>query len=86
MKKAITVFTLSIIAMAWGVSDPNTPTILPRPGTEKFTRVDGNTIRKTTSVDIKKSVYIAQKKRNLQKIERLEKENARIDAILAQFK
>ncbi len=86
MKKAITAIIIFSIAIAWGVSDPNTPTILPRPGKENIRVADKSTIWITTTKAVKKSVYIARLKKKQAEKEQIEKEIAEIKAILARFK
>ena len=82
-KTIITIIIISFLTnFVSATTDPNTLTMLPVPGTEKYTIPDGETIRITTSKDVKRSDLIKRKLRNLKEIERLQKENAIIDAML----
>jgi len=87
MKKVIIVFMcLGFIACVWATPDPNTPIVPPFPGTENYSIVNDNTLRVTTSVDVKKIVLIRQRKKLLLEIDRLRAKIAIINAKLAEFK
>ncbi len=86
MKKTITTIIFLAATIVLAISDPNTPIVPPRPGVESVSIVDAETLRITTSRDIKKTVLIRKVKRNLKEIERLRAENVVLRVKLAKFK
>lgn len=83
----ICLFLASLIAVPFVLAnDPNTPIIPPKPGVENISVVDSETLRITTSVDIKKSTLIARKEKLLRERKRINKQIAIIDKQLERFK
>ena len=68
-----------------GITDPNTPIIPPRPGTESITVINQKTLRVTTSRDISKKFLTRRLARLLAEKEQIEDEIAIVTAKLEAF-
>jgi len=89
MKKEIVITILLILVFVTHglfASDPNTPIVPPKPGIESVSVVDAETLRITTSVDIKKAKLLSQKAQLVQEIEERQQQIAVIDVKLAKLK
>ena len=85
MKKVIITILFAVSSLVLATTDPNTPAVPPKPGQTSVRKIDNQTLRLTTSQDVKRSTLIQRKKQLMARRKVINDQILVIEQLLAQF-